>query len=528
MAVPTDHEIILALGEDLPVGLWVARAPNGELVYANRTFAQIMGMAARGDVRVGGYSEPYGIFTRDGQPYPEDRLPFVRALQDKQVVVVDDITIHRSDGTRVDVRAFARPVGEPITHVVVAFFDITREVEAEKARAETERRLQHAQRLEAIGTLAGGIAHDFNNLLFGIKLVAADLALTERDPDKRAALQLIDDITERSAGLTRSLLAYARRGRHRAVALGLDDVVTGMSEILRRTLGGLAFETELGAAKRGAVIGDRTQLEQVIMNLVVNARDALRGNGRVVVRTFDAMLDATPPGAVGAVAPGPHVVLEVADDGPGIPAAIRDRVFEPYFTTKTKVAENGTGLGLATVLGIVERHGGACELAPGLDGRGVGVRVYLPVASRSSRRTETREPVVGERIRGTGMILVVDDDDIVRRAVSTSLGTLGYRTAEACSGNEAVEIFRAHRSELRAVVLDMVMPGMNGRATYLALREIDPGVEVILMSGYTLNEEVKEILDLGVRGFVSKPYTVEALSQALSQLAAPESARSQA
>src|SRR5688572_8378053 len=129
MAVPSDHDIIMALGEDLPVGIWVARVPNGEEVYVNRTFAQIMGTGMIAEAKAGNYSEPYGIFTRDGKRYPEDRLPFVRAIAEKQVVVADDITIHRPDGTRVDVRAFGRPVGDPITHVIIAFFDITREIE---------------------------------------------------------------------------------------------------------------------------------------------------------------------------------------------------------------------------------------------------------------------------------------------------------------------------------------------------------------------------------------------------------------
>src|SRR6266850_5985889 len=163
-------------------------------------FAEIMGQGGRGDVAVGGYTAPYGIMTRDGKPYPEHRLPFVRALQDKQIVMVDDIMVIRPDGTRVDVRAFGRPVASAdgeITHVVVAFFDITREVAAELARAESERRLHRAHRLEAIGTLAGGIAHDFNNLIFGVKLIASELAANEPDEGRRSSLELIDEITER-------------------------------------------------------------------------------------------------------------------------------------------------------------------------------------------------------------------------------------------------------------------------------------------------------------------------------------------
>jgi len=491
------------------VGLWVARAPGGELIYANHTFAEIMGLPARNDVVVGGYAEPYGIYTREGAMYPEERMPFVRALNERRVIIADDITIHRRDGKRVQVRAVARPVGDPITHVIIAFFDISREVEAERARAESEQRLRRAQRLEAIGTLAGGIAHDFNNLIFGVKMIAAELATTEHDPKRREALELIDDITERSATLTRSLLGFARRGKNRAAPVSVNDMVTAMSELLSRALAGVELVFELEASERGTVVGDQSQLEQVIMNLVLNARDAVQASGRVVVRTSD-LGSPNDPDAVR------FVVLEVKDDGPGIPAEIRDRVFEPYFTTKTTGPERGTGLGLATVFGITESHGGSVEIDGGLAGRGTTMRVVLPAASRPPM--VKLHPTVADLPKGTGMILVVDDDQMVRKVVSSSLGVLGYQTVEATGGNEAVRIYRERHDEIRAVVLDMVMPGMTGRATYLALREVDPNVAVLLMSGHTLNEHVQEILDLGVRNFVSKPYSIGTLAKAIAEL----------
>jgi signal transduction histidine kinase/CheY-like chemotaxis protein len=502
--VPSDHDIIHAIADDLPVGIWVARAPDGAFVYANRTFANIMGQGGRDDAKAGDYSERYGIFTRDGKRYPESRMPFVRALVEQQVVVADDITIHRPDDTQVHVRAFARPVTDAagvITHVVIAFFDVTREVEAEGARAESERRLHRGQRLEAIGTLAGGIAHDFNNLIFGVKLLAAELAVHETDPQRRASLELIDDITERSAMLTRSLLGFARRGKHRSAPVALDDLLDGMSELLRRTLGGVTVAFDLAGERRGTVIGDRAQLEQVVMNLAVNASEAIaetgRG-GRIDVRTRTE---------------GDAVVVEVADDGPGIAAELRERVFEPYFTTKTP--ERGTGLGLATVFGIVETHGGTIEIAPGLGGAGTTMRVRLPAAAIAAAKPE---PVVAsERPVGSGTVLVVDDDDLVRRSVANALRSLGYDTLEAEGGEKALDVYRERR-DLSAVVLDMVMPGMTGRATLTAMRAVDPEIPVLLMSGYSINDEIQSVLDQGASGFLSKPYSVEALARSLADV----------
>jgi two-component system, cell cycle sensor histidine kinase and response regulator CckA len=500
--VPSDHEIIHALADDLPVGLWVARAPGGEFVYANRMFAEIMGQSGRNDAAVGGYSEPYGILTHEGKPYPEERMPFVRALHEQRVVVVDDIMIRRPDRTVVYVRAFANPVrrGDAVTHVVICFFDITREIEAEASKAESEKRLHRAQRLEAIGTLAGGIAHDFNNLIFGVKLLAAELAAGETDPQRRASLRMIDDVTERSAMLTRSLLGFAGRGKHRAAPVALNDVIGAMRELLTRTLSGVQISFVLDARDRGTVIGDQSQLEQVVMNLVVNARDALgESGGRVVVRT------KTDQG---------HVVLEVADNGPGIPPELRERVFEPYFTTKNSDSQRGTGLGLATVFGIVESHKGTVEIGKGLGETGAMLRVTLPAAARAAEEPRVIEEVPVEP--GTGTILVVDDDLMVRRAVSMTLRGLGYTTFEAASGIEAVDLYRQHHAIIRAVVLDVIMPGMSGRATYAAMRAVDPSVAVLLMSGYTKNEDVQALLEQGARGFVMKPYSVEVLARSLA------------
>ena len=519
MSDPTTSSIISSLADDLPVGIWVARAPGGEFIYANRMFATLMGTGGITEAAVGGYAAPYGIFTRTGEPYPEHRLPFVRALEEQRVVVADDLSIHRPDGTRIDVRAFARPIadeGGVITHVVIAFFDISLEVALARQREESQERAQRTQRLESIGTLAGGVAHDFNNLIFGIKLIASELALNAQDERLRSELTLIDSITERAATLTRSLLGFARLGKHRSAPVAIEDVIGGMRELLVRTLAGIALEFNFAAEDRGVVFGDQAQLEQVVMNLVVNARDAL--GGRVAISTRTVHITAAPPGVTGNLAPGRTVVFEVSDDGSGILAADRERVFEPYFTTKTRGPDRGTGLGLATVLGVIEAHQGAIEIAAGLGGAGTTMRVYLPAGP--ALVAPVSPPAVTTRVKGHGTILVVDDDQIVRMALISAIRKLGYEVLEASSGSQAIEVFRQHGSRISGVVLDLVMPGLSGRDTYLALRALAPGVRVLLMSGYSMNEEVEAILELGVRSFLSKPYSMEALARELELLTA--------
>ncbi len=471
--------------EDLPVGLLVARAPDGELVYANRMFADLMGSA----------SAPCDILTRDGEPYPAGRLPFAAVLEQRRVVVVDDMMLRRSDETLTYARAVATPMfdGDAITHVAICWFDMN----AEQAKLEREHRQYRAQRHDAISTLAGGIAHDFNNLIFGIKLLAAELSAGEVDDDRRSSLEMIDEITERAVLLTRSLLTFAGRGKHRALPVALDDVIGGMRDMLSGMLSGAELTFELDAPDRGSVIGDHSQLEQVVMNLVVNARE--NGGKRLVVRTSRER---------------GHVVLEVADDGPGIDPELRERVFEPYYTTKTNSSHRGTGLGLATVFGIVERHKGTIDIGTGLDGAGATLRVKLPAAPEPAEESQVMDDTALEA--GTGSILVVDDDLLVRRAVAMTLRGLGYTTYEAANGNEAVELYRRHHDAIRAVVLDVIMPGMSGRATYAAMREVDPAVTVLLMSGYTKNEDVQRLLEQGARGFMMKPYSVEVLARSLA------------
>jgi PAS domain S-box-containing protein len=489
-------DIIRTIADELPVGVWVARVPGGDLAYANRTFAEIMGIRARDDVAAGSYAEPYGIHTRSGALYPESELPFVRAMRARDTVTVDDIVIHRHDGRKVHIRAVAKPLFDgagAMTHVAIAFIDITREVNAEAD-------LRQAQRMQSIGTLAGGLAHDFNNLLAPVALIANGFLRTETDERRREGLKIIADVADRVVALTHALLGFAGRGKHLAKQVSVERVVGQLAELARQTFDRrVEVRVELDP-DTGDVIGDEAQLEQVIMNLLINARDAMPDGGAATIRTRRK---------------DDRVVIDVTDTGTGIDPAIRDRIFEPYFTTKTSGKVRGNGLGLATVYGIVQTHRGAIEVID--ETPGTTMRVTLPRACNVAPASAHAEPPP-VLVRGAGTVLVVDDEPAVLAALAQTLADLGYDVLVARDGNEAVETFRAHQAAVRAIVLDMVMPKRDGRSTYLALRRIKPDVAVLLMTGYALNEEAQAILDLGVRGFLPKPCSPEKLSVALAQV----------
>jgi signal transduction histidine kinase/CheY-like chemotaxis protein len=498
-----DLQTIKRIADVLPVGVWVARAEDGSLVYANQTFAEIMGMAARDDVAVGEYAEPYGIYDREGNLYPEEKMPFVRALKAAAEVEVDDIVIHRSDGRKVYIRAFAKPLldddGAP-EMILIAFTDMSREVEAERARANSEARARSAERLEAVGTLAGGIAHDFNNMLAVVRTLTELVADEPDEETRKRDLDSILEVTDGAVLLTQSLLSFSGRAPRKLEPLSLDDVVRGMAPILERVLHGrIAVHVACGSGR--VVEGDRAQLEQVLMNLVVNARDAMPDGGELWLRVTSR---------------GNEVCLEVEDTGSGIDRAHKERVFEPYFTTKDDGGGEGAGLGLATVWGIVEAHRGRVELKE-RDGGGTIVQVTLPAlrepTAPAQQRPATR-PV--ELVMGEGLVLVVDDIALVRAVYQRALKRLGYSVVTATNGLEALERFEELKDELVAVVLDLHMPHLDGIGALERMRAIDEQIPVLVTTGYAETDSRGRLQALGAAGFLPKPFDLHELSTQLS------------
>jgi two-component system cell cycle sensor histidine kinase/response regulator CckA len=518
----------LALAADeLPVAIWMGRVPSGEVVYTNAAFREVLGIEPPEGAARGAFVAPYGVHTTSGEPYPESEMPFERVLRARALVVIDDLVIHRRDGRRVSLRVFAKPLFDAdgnMTHVLEAFTDITREVEAELARAEGDRRLARAQRQQAIGQLVAGIAHDFNNLLTVTKLAVSSLRSREKDAAKLATIDQVASVTDSAIQLIRNLISFARRERQVAAPIRLESAVQPVLAIAARTFDRSIELRSSFEVPEAMVVGDPSQLEQVVMNLVINARDAIADTGEVLVRTRARVV---PESDAESLAPGPHVVLEVIDTGAGIAPAIRDRIFEPYFTTKTKGAIKGTGLGLSTVQGIVHALGGTIDVEDNAP-RGTIMRVTLPRAADEPRRVASEPPAPtmataaaseaeprpsGER----PLVLVIDDEPLVRAWTVTTLEARGFRVLDAADGAAGIALFGAHQHEIAGVVLDMVMPGMRGREVFLELREIRADVRVLLVSGCALDVEAEDILALGVGGWLPKPYDAQQLATGLEQ-----------
>ena len=378
-------------------------------------------------------------------------------------------------------------------------------------RRRSEEQMRNAQKLESLGVLAGGIAHDFNNLLVGV-LGNAGLALLEL-PDDSPARQPIRDIevsAQRAAELTRQMLAYSGRGRFRVEPVDLSSVVEEMSQLLRRVI---SKQTQLSlrlSRQVPAVVADVTQLRQVVMNLITNASDALGDTaGTVTLETGTVMADREMLASTylnEQLPDGPYVYLEVSDTGCGMDDATSARIFEPFFTTKF----TGRGLGLAAVLGIVRGHKGAISVQSAV-GTGTTFRVLLPASTSTAGATEAATGAVLSR--GIGLVLLVDDEDAVRGLARRVLERGGYQVVEAATGEDALRALAEQGTSVRAVVLDLTMPGLSGEATLQRIRQAHPRLPVIVSSGYVPDEEGT----LAGVPFLAKPYRPSELVDAVKE-----------
>jgi two-component system, cell cycle sensor histidine kinase and response regulator CckA len=424
-----------------------------------------------------------------------------------------EFTFYRKDGA---VRNCLMSVGVIPTsnQIICSFVDITERKRAEAKRIELEEQLRGAQKMEAIGRLAGGVAHDFNNLL-AVIISYAEFAidqLRESDPVK-ADLMEIHKAGHRAAVLTRQLLAFGRKQMLAPEVLSLNGVVTDIESMLTRLLGEDVDVATYLAGDLGNVTADRGQIEQVIMNLAVNSRDAMPEGGKLTIETSNVELDESYAERHVAVVPGRYVLLSVSDTGCGMDVETQSRVFEPFFTTKER--GKGTGLGLSTAYGIVKQSGGNIWVYSE-PGQGTAFKVYLPRVSAPA--VEAARTPVSEAPTGSETVLVVEDEDAVRRLTERILRTAGYRVLAASNGGEALLLCEKHGDAIDLLLTDVVMPQMGGRDLSERLAKLSPGLRVLFTSGYTDEAIVHHgALDHGTN-FIGKPFSAAALTRKVREV----------
>ena len=382
-----------------------------------------------------------------------------------------------------------------------------KDAEAEKRKLETQ--IQQAQKMESIGTLAGGIAHDFNNILMGIQGNASLMLLkTKSSHVSFEKLKNIETYVENGTELTKQLLGFARRGKYYAIATDLNDVIDKSASMFGRTKKEIRIHSDL-QPDIWTVEVDRGQIEQALLNLYVNAWQAMPQGGDLYLKTENIILNAdfinNKPYKVEA---GNHIKITLTDTGSGIDKETQERIFEPFFTTKEM--GRGTGLGLASVYGIIKSHGGYINVYSETE-IGTTFSIYLPASGKEVQQ-EKREPIVTVS-KGSGTILLIDDEEMIIKVGEELLQELGYKVLVARSGQGAIKLYKKNIDKIDLVIMDMIMPGMGGGETFDHLKEINPDIKVLLSSGYSINGQASEILKRGCDGFIQKPFNINQLSE---------------
>jgi len=414
------------------------------------------------------------------------------------------------DGRLLDVlinAALIRSDGEKPAGMVVSLTDLTEKKQLEAG-------LLQAQKMEAIGTLAGGIAHDFNNLLTGIQ-GHASLALLDIPPDApiAARLKTIEQLVESGVGLTRQLLGLARDHRNDPQPTDLNELIKNHNQVFGRTRKEVGIHGQYAKGLHIVEV-DRGQMEQVLLNLYINAWQAMPQGGRILVETENIVVSEEIARSH-RVRSGAFVRIAITDNGIGMNPEVQRRIFEPFFTTREK--SKGTGVGLASVYGILKNHGGFIDVAS-VEGQGTTFTLFLPASFKQ---------VPGEKVsaadalpRGKERVLLVDDEALIIDVADTMLRRLGYQVISARGGREALALFRRDPAGVDLVILDMIMPEMSGSQVFAELRRIRPDLPVLLSSGYSVDSDIARILVQGSNGFIQKPFDLKTLAQRVRQVLA--------
>ena len=472
---------------------------TGILVDVNDRFSQLVGSSRR--ELIGRSVTELGFY---GQ---REREKFLRELNSKGGVHGLPMMFKARSGAELHARMFARRISVAGRELVLTIFHD----ETEEKRLEAQ--FQQAQKMEAVGTLAAGIAHDFNNLLMGIQgyvsLLLMDLPDGSRAGDM---LREIEKQVTKGARLTRMLLGFARRGEPQVEPVDVNSLVGETVELFSRARPQLEVRRQF-QPDVWPVMADPSQFDQALVNLFVNAWQAMPRGGMLTVSTSNLLVEGNLAAKQG-VTPGKYVCVAVQDTGHGIDGSIRERIFDPFFTTRERGV--GTGLGLASVYGIVKRHGGFVTV-DSEPGRGAVFRLFLPASEKAVESRQPSPPPVTLR-RGSGTVLLVDDDVVVRDTCRSWLLRLGYRVLEAGSGREAIDIFRANADDIDLVVLDVVMPGIAGMEVFSTIRSLSPGQKVLFSTGCDVGQELEGLDREANVGVIDKPFRMMELAESVKSL----------
>ncbi len=503
-----DLECIL---DNAPIGLSYLD-PEMRIVRINRFAERKFGLKSE-EIRSQYCYDVLGQYANDDTRKGKDRIcdacQVVKTLEDGKIHTHERVI--RPDYIIRNTSAPIKDQNGKTTGAIEMIEDITALKRAEEEKKKIEALFQAAQKTEAIGTLAGGIAHDFNNLLTTIQgtasLMLFDVDSTHPHYER---LQTITKQVQRGASLTAQLLGYASKGRYEVKPISLNRIVEETSDTFGRTHKEITIHLEL-TEDLSSIEADRPQIEQVLLNLYINASGAMPRGGTLTLKTVNVTHNDIKDIAHNPRS-GSYALLTVTDTGTGMDKEVRERIFEPFFTTKQM--GRGTGLGLASAYGIIKGHRGYIHV-DSEKGRGTIFSIYLPA---SAKEVVTVIKSAGQVIEGSGTILLVDDEDPVLEVGVMMLEKTGYTVLEAKGGREAVEIYEANKDKIDLVILDMIMPDMGGGEAYDKMKEINPNVKVLLSSGYSIEGEATEILDRGCDGFIQKPFNINKLSEKIREI----------
>ena len=473
---------------------------EGKVTYLNIAFTNVFGWRLEECI-----GKKMDIFVPE-DAWPETTMMINKVLSGENFSGVETRR-YTKDGSIIPVSisgaVYRDKSGNPIGSIINL-----RDISGQK---ELEIQLQQAQKMEAIGTLAGGIAHDFNNLLMGIQGCTSLMSLnTDSGHPNFEYVNRIQNYIKNAANLTKQLLGFARSGKYEIKPTDLNDIVDKSSEMFGRTRKEITIHKKF-QSDIWTVEVDQTQIEQVLLNLYVNAWQAMSGTGELNLQTENIILkdkDVKPYG----VSSGRYVKTSVKDTGIGIDETIQHKIFDPFFTTKEM--GRGTGLGLASAYGIIKNHDGIINVHS-KKGEGATFNIFLPASKKKILKEKLFQK---EILKGSETVLLIDDEEMILDVGHDLLEKLGYEVLAAKSGTEAVEIYRTNQGKIDIVILDMVMPEMGGGDAYEKLKEIDPGVKVLLSSGYSIDSQASKILSRGCDGFIQKPFDIISLSSELRKI----------